>query len=141
MQSTPIRVFQRISAQDPSPAAKHACPISVAMNEPVLVIVDDDRNFAAKAADLARSRGFATHVAHSVAESERFAGMPRDLSLLDVDLPDGSGFDVLDRFAPRDSEKIVLVSGSGCDGDEDRDAPLRAPPASVADYLTKPLSL
>jgi len=111
------------------------------MKEPVLVIVGDDRRFAAQAADLARSRGFAAHVAHSVAESERFAGMPRDLSVLDVELPDGSGFDVLDRFAPRDSEKIVLVSGPGCDGDEGRDAPLRAPPASVADYLTKPLSL
>ncbi|MFL6592523.1 MAG: sigma-54-dependent transcriptional regulator [Luteimonas sp.] len=109
------------------------------MKEPVLVIVGDDRRFAAQAADLARSRGFATHVAHSVAESERFAGMPRDLSVLDVDLPDGSGFDVLDRFAPRDSEKIVLVSGAACD--VARDVPLRTPPAAVSDYLTKPLSL
>src|SRR6478672_6272910 len=91
----------------PSPEAKLACPISIAMNEPVLVIVDDDRNFTAKAADLARSHGFATHVAHSVAESERFAGMPRDLSLLDIDLPDGSGFDVLEKFERRDYEKIV----------------------------------
>jgi len=110
------------------------------MKEPVLVIVGDDRRFAAQAADLARSRGFATHVAHSVAESERFAGMPRDLSVLDIDLPDGSGFDVLDRFAPRDSEKIVLVSGPACDGDM-REVAVRAPPVSAADYLTKPLSL
>src|SRR3954464_3498479 len=136
MQSTPIRVFQRISAQDPSPAAKHACPISVAMNEPVLVIVDDDRNFAAKAADLARSHGFATHVAHSVAESERFAGMPRDLSLLDVDLPDGSGFDVLEKFEPGDYEKVVFVTGQS-----DAESAARAVSMPVSDYLTKPLSL
>jgi DNA-binding NtrC family response regulator len=106
------------------------------MNEPVLVIVDDDRSFAAKAADLARSRGFATHVAHSVAESERFAGMPRDLSLLDVDLPDGSGFDVLAKFEPRDYEKIVLVTGQ-----PSVESAARAVSSQVSDYLTKPLSL
>ena len=106
------------------------------MNEPVLVIVDDDRNFAAKAADLARSRGFATHVAHSVAESERFAGMPRDLSLLDVDLPDGSGFDVLAKFEPGDYEKVVLVTGQ-----PSVESAARAVSTSVSDYLTKPLSL
>jgi len=109
------------------------------MNEPVLVIVGDDRRFAAEAADLARSRGFATHVAHSVAESEQFAAMPRDLSLLDVDLPDGSGFDVLDRFEPHDCEKVVLITGqparrAGEIGSAARSAP-------VSDYLTKPLSL
>jgi DNA-binding NtrC family response regulator len=106
------------------------------MNEPVLVIVDDDRSFAAKAADLARSRGFATHVAHSVAESERFAGMPRDLSLLDVDLPDGSGFDVLAKFEPGDYEKIVLVTGQ-----PNAESAARAVSSQVSDYLTKPLSL
>ena len=106
------------------------------MNEPVLVIVDDDRNFAAKAADLARSRGFATHVAHSVAESERFAGMPRDLSLLDIDLPDGSGFDVLEKFEPGDCEKVVFVTGQ-----PDVESAARAVSMPVSDYLTKPLSL
>jgi DNA-binding NtrC family response regulator len=111
------------------------------MNEPVLVIVGEDRSFAAEAADLARSRGFSTHVAHSVAESERFATMPRDLSLLDVDLPDGSGFDVLDRFAPADYEKVVLVTGAPVEGHAGDAAAMRAPSASVSDYLTKPLSL
>jgi len=106
------------------------------MNEPVLVIVDDDRNFAAKAADLARSHGFATHVAHSVAESERFAGMPRDLSLLDVDLPDGSGFDVLAKFEPGDYEKVVLVTGQPSE-----ESAARAAATPVSDYLTKPLGL
>jgi len=106
------------------------------MNEPVLVIVDDDRNFAATAADLARSRGFSTHVAHSVAESERFAGMPRDLSLLDVDLPDGSGFDVLEKFEPGDYEKIVFVTGQ-----PNLESAARAVSTPVSDYLTKPLSL
>jgi DNA-binding NtrC family response regulator len=106
------------------------------MNEPVLVIVDDDRDFAAEAADLARSRGFATHVAHSVAESARFACMPRDLSLLDMDLPDGSGFDVLEKFDLDDYGKIVFVTGQpGVESDA------RAPSVPVSDYLTRPLSL
>lgn len=106
------------------------------MDEPVLVIVDDDRNFAAEAANLARSRGFATHVAHSVAESDRFACMPRDLSLLDIDLPDGSGFDVLEKFELDDYGKIVFVTGQ-----PSAESAARAVSMSVSDYLTKPLSL
>ncbi|NUS38140.1 MAG: sigma-54-dependent Fis family transcriptional regulator [Lysobacter sp.] len=103
------------------------------MHEPVLVIVDNDRAFAAEAADFARSRGFATHVAHSVAESERYAGMPRDLSLLDVSLPDGSGFDVIQKCALDDYGKVVFLTGEPAD-----DAP-PAPPLPASDYLSKPL--
>jgi DNA-binding NtrC family response regulator len=106
------------------------------MNEPVLVIVDDDRDFASEAATLARRRGFATHVAHSVAESVRFAGMPRDLSLLDTDLPDGSGFDVLDRIELDDRGRIVFVTGQPT-----LESAARAVSMPASDYLTKPLSL
>jgi DNA-binding NtrC family response regulator len=106
------------------------------MNEPVLVIVDDDRDFTAEAANLARRRGFATHVAHSVAESERFACMPRDLSLLDTDLPDGSGFDVLEKFELDDYGKIVFVTG-----ESDAQTAARGVSMPVSDYLTRPLSL
>jgi DNA-binding NtrC family response regulator len=103
------------------------------MHEPVLVIVGNDRTFAAEAADLARNHGFATHVAHSVAEAERYAGMPRDLSLLDVSLPDGSGYDVLEKCALADYGKVVFLTGEQGAGDT-RGAAL---PAS--DYLSKPL--
>ena len=105
------------------------------MNEPVLVIVDDDRNFATVAAELARSRGFTAHVAHSVAESERYAGMPRDLSLLDVALPDGSGFDVLEKFELADYGKVVFVTDQ-----PSVESAARAVSMPVSDYLTKPLS-
>jgi DNA-binding NtrC family response regulator len=115
------------------------------MTEPVLVIVDDDRNFTAEAVDLARSRGFATHVAHSVAESARFNCMPRDLSLLDMDLPDGSGLDVLEKFELDDYGKIVFVTAQADAGSAARAA--STPPSSTqsaavpgSDYLTKPLS-
>lgn len=116
--------------------AKLIRSITKLMNEPVLVIVGDDRNFAAEAADLARSRGFATHVAHSVAESARFACMPRDLSLLDIDLPDGSGFDVLEKFELDDYGKIVFVTAQQSD-----QSPARAESLPASDYLTRPLSL
>ena len=106
------------------------------MNEPVLVIVDDDRHFAAEAANLARSHGFATHVAHSVAESERFACLPRDLSLLDTDLPDGSGFDVLDQCELDDYGKVVFITGQPT-----VESNARAESMPESDYLTRPLSL
>jgi len=106
------------------------------MNEPVLVIVDDDRHFAAEAANLARSHGFATHVAHSVAESERFACLPRDLSLLDTDLPDGSGFDVLEQCELDDYGKVVFITGQPT-----VESTARAESMPGSDYLTRPLSL
>jgi len=106
------------------------------MNEPVLVIVDDDRHFTAEAANLARSRGFATHVAHSVAESERFACLPRDLSLLDTDLPDGSGFDVLEQCELDDYGKVVFITGQPT-----VESNARADAMPESDYLTRPLSL
>jgi DNA-binding NtrC family response regulator len=108
------------------------------MTEPVLVIVDDDRTFTAEAAGLARSRGFATHVAHSVAESARFNCMPRDLSLLDMDLPDGSGMDVLEKFELDDYGKIVFV---GAQAASMPSSPTPPAAMAVSDYLTKPLSL
>ena len=109
-------------------------PYNDRMHEPVLVIVDNDRTFAAEAADFARSRGFAAHVAHSVAESERYASMPRDLSLLDVQLPDGSGFEVIQKCELDDYGKIVFLTGDP--------ASERLPPSPLpaSDYLTKPLS-
>src|SRR4249919_871687 len=106
------------------------------MNEPVLVIVDDDRRFTAEAANLARSHGFATHVAHSVAESERFACLPRDLSLLDTDLPDGSGFDVLEQCELDDYGKVVFITGQPT-----VESNARAEAMPESDYLTRPLSL
>lgn len=104
------------------------------MHEPVLVIVGNDRTFAAEAADLARNHGFATHVAHSVAEAERYSGMPRDLSLLDMSLPDGSGYDVLEKCALDDYGKVVFLTGEQGASQDARGAAL---PAS--DYLSKPL--
>lgn len=117
-----------------SPDARVGWPINTGMHEPVLVIVDHDRTFAAEAADFARSRGFATHVAHSVAESERYASMPRDLSLLDVSLPDGSGFDVINKCELDDYGKVVFLTGEPA---------AVVPPAAnlpASDYLSKPLS-
>jgi DNA-binding NtrC family response regulator len=127
-----LACFQRFffTANDVLPGYK------AAMAEPVLVIVDDDRDFASEAATLARSHGFSTHVAHSVAESARFAGMPRDLSLLDTDLPDGSGFDVLEKFELDDYGRIVFVTGQPT-----VEGAARADAMPVSDYLTKPLSL
>ena len=41
-----------------------------------LLIVDDDLDFAASAADYARMRGFQPYVAHSLAQSRQFSHLP-----------------------------------------------------------------
>jgi DNA-binding NtrC family response regulator len=61
--------------------------------------------------------------------------MPRDLSLLDVQLPDGSGFDVIQKCALDDYGKIVFLTG-----DPAGEGVLPASSLPASDYLTKPLS-
>jgi DNA-binding NtrC family response regulator len=107
------------------------------MLNPRLAIVDDDAAFAAMTASYASEFGFSTKAMHSVSEARHWlAGNEPELTLLDVALPDGSGFDVLDGL-PRDfSGRVVMVTGST------RIEDARRAVASPADaYLCKPLSM
>ena len=62
-----------------------------------LLIVDDDAVFAASAAELAAGEGCEVVLARDCAEARSgLRRSPLDLVLLDLDLPDGSGLDLLD---------------------------------------------
>lgn len=76
-----------------------------------VVIVDDSAPFRASARKLLEVEGYevvgeAADAGSAVAMVER---LRPDVVLLDVVLPDGSGFDVAERLAGGDS-KVVLVS-------------------------------
>jgi len=103
---------------------------------PTVLIVDDDRDFAYSAADFARSRGYTPYLAHSLEQSRDFAGIaPVDLLLLDLDLPDGSGFDLLDRegLLPEHGH-IAIVTGH-----PSVETAARAVARPIMEYLIKPL--
>ena len=78
---------------------------------PTVVIVDDHAPFRASARKLLEVEGYEVvgEAADAASAVETVERLRPDVVLLDVVLPDGSGFDVVERLA--DGEvKIVLVS-------------------------------
>jgi DNA-binding NarL/FixJ family response regulator len=74
------------------------------------LIVDDNAGFLAVARDVLGRQGISVvGVASSGAEAlERLHELHPDVTLIDVDLGDESGFDVAHRFSER--ERVVLIS-------------------------------
>ncbi len=104
-------------------------------HRPTLLIVDDDRDFASAAADFARTRGFTPYLAHSLEQSRDLSRLPSvDLLLLDLDLPDGNGFELLDELDLPEHGQIAIVTGQ-----PSVESAARAVSLPVIDYLIKPL--
>lgn len=103
---------------------------------PSVLIVDDDVDFAHAAADFARSRGFRTTLAHSLQQSRKLIDHePADLTLLDLELPDGSGFELLDELdLANHGGRVAIVTGT-----PSIESARRAVSLPVVDYLIKPL--
>jgi CheY-like chemotaxis protein len=81
--------------------------------EPRLLLVEDERNVAETLAERLRAAGYQVARADSVAGARRAIGeAPFELALLDVGLPDGSGFElarvVRQRRAPRSSSSPLM---------------------------------
>jgi DNA-binding NtrC family response regulator len=105
---------------------------------PSVLIVDDDVDFAHAAADFARTRGFRATLAHSLEESRQLIDRDRegaDLMLLDLELPDGSGFELLDELdLAHHNGRVAIVTGT-----PSIESAARAVSMPVVDYLIKPL--
>lgn len=102
---------------------------------PTVLIVDDDHAFASAAADFARTRGFVPYLAHSLEQSRNLARLPpMDLLLLDLDLPDGNGLDLLDEVDLTEHGQIAIVTGQ-----PSVESAARAVSLPVINYLIKPL--
>lgn len=102
-----------------------------------VLIIEDDPFFSSMLTDL-----FATHfpyilvrhIANSISEARQFLlKQPVDLVFLDIELPDGKGFDLLISMDEIDFEVIVTTSHSAYMLDAIRH--------SALDYLIKPVGL
>jgi len=101
----------------------------------LILLVEDESSITEPLAEALDRDGFDTEVAGTVAEALELASRGPDLVLLDVMLPDGSGFDVC-RELRRDSQvPIIMLTARGEESDRIVGLELGAD-----DYVVKPFS-
>lgn len=71
-------------------------------------------------------------VAHDLASGRALIGLAPDLFLMDIGLPDGSGYDLVPEIKAQTSSRALMVSAFG-----DRDTVVRALSAGADGYLLK----
>jgi len=102
---------------------------------PRILVVEDEPAIAESISYGLRRDGYAVAIAPTLAEAEReLEGV--DLVVLDLMLPDGSGFDLLGKVRQKDTGIAVIVLSSR-DAEADRVAALEI---GADDYVTKPFS-
>ena len=101
---------------------------------PSLLIVDDDVGFVHAAAELARMQGFEITIAGELNTAlHRMRQRDFDVALVDLDLPDGNGLQLLQDVDP-DRTRAVVVTGRPT-----VESALQSLRSSVVDYLVKPI--
>ena len=102
---------------------------------PKALVVDDDSNSLSAIAALVTREGFTTTTASDLREARRALQVEApDILLVDVQLPDGSGLDLLNERPP--SVDVVLITGHAT-----VDTAVTALRLGAADYLTKPVDV
>jgi DNA-binding NtrC family response regulator len=104
---------------------------------PRALIVDDDLNFQLGLAEVVAHEGFTASTAASLAEARKdlARGIP-DVMLLDLQLPDGSGLDLLPEVEGTGSPEVVLITGQAS-----LETAVEALRRGASDYLTKPVDI
>lgn len=99
------------------------------------LVVEDDQTVARLNERLLGKEGFDVDIAGTVREGSGFVlGNSYDLVILDLNLPDGSGLEVLAVIRSKDQIiPVLIVSGAG-----ETDATVNALDAGADDYIHKP---
>jgi two-component system response regulator RegX3 len=101
-----------------------------------ILLVEDEESITAPLSEALRREGFEPRVAGTAAEALELAeSTDPDLVLLDVMLPDGSGFDVCRELRARSRVPIIMLTARG--DEADRVAGLEV---GADDYVIKPFS-
>ncbi len=101
-----------------------------------VLIVDDDHNLNQMLAMHFEDRGYVVSSAGSSQETlEQLRGTPPDLILLDYQLPDGTGLDLLDTIRQDDADTPVIMMT----GVHDLELAIQAIQQGARDYVHKPL--
>src|SRR5262245_28786821 len=102
---------------------------------PHALIVDDDLSFLLGLAEVVGREGFTTATASSVAQARaEVAKQAPDVLLTDLQLPDGSGMDLLQDNSGAGSPEVILITGHAS-----IETAVDALKRGAADSLTKPV--
>ncbi len=103
-----------------------------------ILIVEDDNLLNKTLAYNLTSEGYeVTGVLSSGAAAAKLAGSEYDLVLLDINLPDGSGYDLCRLIKPTHPDTVVIFLTAN---DQESDQ-IRGYEAGAVDYITKPFSI
>lgn len=101
-----------------------------------ILIVEDDEDTAEVVCTLLQDAGFeAIAVDHGQAALNEISSMSPDLVLLDINLPDMNGIDILKTVRSHSFLPMIILSGQGKDRDR-----VVALEAGADDYMAKPFS-
>lgn len=105
---------------------------------PRILVLEDEKNVGATLVERLRKEGFEVAWATTLADARLEIGQRRfDLALLDVGLPDGSGFDAAEELRrSQPSTAIIFLTAYGAPEDRVRGLELGA-----EDYVVKPFHL
>jgi two-component system response regulator RegX3 len=110
--------------------------VGVDRRKRTVLLVEDEESITEPLAEALGREGFETKIAGSVAESLELAKRVRpDLVLLDLMLPDGSGFDVCRELRRTSKVPIIMLTARGEEADRIVGLELGAD-----DYVVKPFS-
>jgi DNA-binding response OmpR family regulator len=100
-----------------------------------ILVVDDDADLAEMVAEYLRPDGFAVDLVHDGADPRAAAPSGYDLVVLDVMLPNRSGFEILKAIRRTSSVPVILLTAR--DGETDRVVGLEL---GADDYVPKPFN-
>jgi two-component system CheB/CheR fusion protein len=102
-----------------------------------ILVVDDHHDTVSVMRLLLERRGYQVFTAHSMRSALEVASDPGfDLLISDIGLPDGSGFDLIERLTTRGPVNAIAISGFGSEEDVRRSLE-----AGFREHLTKPITL
>ena len=100
----------------------------------MIAVVEDEKELCESLKMLLTEKGYEIVTAGSCGEVDKYIGNPQiDMFLLDVKLPDGSGFDICRKI--RKSSEVPVIFLTSCDNEEEIVMGLDI---GADDYMTKP---
>jgi two-component system response regulator AtoC len=104
---------------------------------PHAIVIDDDRDFQEAIQEVAQQEGFTVELADTLEKARSLlAKRLPDLALVDLSLPDGDGFALLEQLEETPSTEVVFITGHATVR-----SVIEALREGASDYLTKPVDL